>query len=301
MIDHDRLFKKLLTTFFREFMEAFFPEAHQYINYSHLEFLSEELFTDVTMGEKKYIDILVKTRLQNEEGFVLIHVEPQAYKEADFNRRMFNYFARLHQKYNMKVLPVAVLAHNIKKAEPDTYEVEFPFFEVLRFRFMQLHLKRLSWKEYLQKDNPAVAALLSRMNYGKEERLKMKLEFFRMLMRMRLDPARMQLLVGFFETYVQLTSGEEELFNIELVKELQLEEVKKMAEILTSWHKRGIEEGWANSICKLMNKKFGTDASVYYDAIKKITDENELDKIFDTVFKAESIDEVRIAIEKIND
>jgi len=59
-IDHDRLFKELLTNFFREFMEAFFPQADRLLDYSYLEFLTQEVFTDVTAGEKKYIDILVK-------------------------------------------------------------------------------------------------------------------------------------------------------------------------------------------------------------------------------------------------
>ncbi|WP_338835715.1 hypothetical protein [Neomoorella thermoacetica] len=40
-IDHDRLFKELLTTFFREFMELFFPEAHALIDYSDTRFLTQ--------------------------------------------------------------------------------------------------------------------------------------------------------------------------------------------------------------------------------------------------------------------
>ncbi len=30
-IDHDRLFKELLTTFFVEFVEAFLPDVHAYL------------------------------------------------------------------------------------------------------------------------------------------------------------------------------------------------------------------------------------------------------------------------------
>src|SRR5690554_3729997 len=94
-VDHDRLFKELLTSFFQEFMKAFFPEADRMLDYSSLEFLTQEILTDLTAGEKKYIDILVKTRLQGEKGFVLVHVEPQAKKDKGFPRRMFRYYARL--------------------------------------------------------------------------------------------------------------------------------------------------------------------------------------------------------------
>ncbi|HBT47956.1 MAG TPA: transposase, partial [Peptococcaceae bacterium] len=87
-VDHDRLFKELLTTFFREFMELFFPEAHALIDYSDTRFLSQELITDITAGEKHYVDILAEVKVKGEDGYVLVHIEPQAYRQADFARRM---------------------------------------------------------------------------------------------------------------------------------------------------------------------------------------------------------------------
>ncbi|RJX23197.1 MAG: hypothetical protein C4554_11630 [Dethiobacter sp.] len=108
---------------------------------------------------------------------------------------------------------------------------------------MQLHLKRLSWRDFLKYDNPTVAALLSHMDYNKEERLKLKLKFFKMLLRLKLDPARMQLLTGFFDSYIQLSPEEDEKVKNDLLRELPNKEVSQVTEILTSWHRRGIEEG----------------------------------------------------------
>ncbi|MEW5920426.1 MAG: Rpn family recombination-promoting nuclease/putative transposase [Bacillota bacterium] len=292
IINHDRLFKELLTNFFQEFMEAFSPEAGRMLDYSSLEFLSQEILTDVTAGEKKYIDILVKTRLLGEEGFVLVHVEPQARKQVGFAKRMFRYYARLFLKYNLRILPVAVLSHNTKKEEPNSFEIAFPFLKVLEFEFMQLHLKRHSWKDYLQKDNPAVAALMACMDYREEEKTRLKLEFFKVIMRLRLDPARMQLLIGFFESYVVLTPKEEEVVQQRLAEELSMEDVREMAEILTSYHLRGREEGRAEGLTALQStlikqgcKKLGT---ISPEAEKKILEtksipllENALEKIFD--------------------
>ena len=34
-VDHDRLFKELLETFFAEFIQLFFPEASRAIDFSH--------------------------------------------------------------------------------------------------------------------------------------------------------------------------------------------------------------------------------------------------------------------------
>ena len=120
-IDHDKLYKELIINFFKEFMDGFFPEASSYIDYNYLEFLQQDTVVDVRQKEKKVIDILVKTKLRGEEGYVLVHVEPQAQKQGSFNERMFRYFCNLYLKHDMKILPVAVLAHDIKKEEPDSY------------------------------------------------------------------------------------------------------------------------------------------------------------------------------------
>ncbi len=157
-LDHDRLFKELLTTFFQEFMEAFFPEADRMLDYSYLEFLTQEVFTDVTIGEKKYIDILVKTRLSGEEGFVLVHIEPQASKKKNFARRMFRYYAMLFLKHDMRILPVAVLSHKTKKEEPSSFAISFPFHKVLDFNFFQLHLNakigETTWSKAIPQQQP---------------------------------------------------------------------------------------------------------------------------------------------------
>ena len=49
-IDHDRIFKELLTTFFVEFVEAFLPDVAAYLEPESLVFLDKEVFTDITEG-----------------------------------------------------------------------------------------------------------------------------------------------------------------------------------------------------------------------------------------------------------
>ena len=78
LMDHDRLFKELLTTFFVEFIDLFFPELAAYLDRDSIEFLDKEVFTDVTHGEKHEADIVAKARFRGKELGFLIHVEPQA-------------------------------------------------------------------------------------------------------------------------------------------------------------------------------------------------------------------------------
>lgn len=68
-IDHDRLFKELLWAFFLEFLELFFPKIAEMIERDSIEFLSQELYTDILEGDKFLADIIVKVRFKAETLF----------------------------------------------------------------------------------------------------------------------------------------------------------------------------------------------------------------------------------------
>jgi hypothetical protein len=88
-VDHDRLFKELLTTFFFEFLDLFFPELAAQIDSESIEFLSQELFPDLLDGAEYRADILVKSRFRGQDACFLIHVEHQSDAPATFPRRFF--------------------------------------------------------------------------------------------------------------------------------------------------------------------------------------------------------------------
>ena len=46
-IDHDQIFKNLIEAVFREFMQLFFASIAELIDFSCVEFLRKEYFTDV--------------------------------------------------------------------------------------------------------------------------------------------------------------------------------------------------------------------------------------------------------------
>ncbi len=127
-IDHDANFKRLLTTFFHEFVALFLPEVSAYLDpTTPVEFLDKEIFTDLTSGERREVDLIAKVRFRDQDAFFLIHVENQASTRPNFPRRMFRYFAWLHEKYDLPVYPIALLSYDApQRPEPDQYQVAFP-------------------------------------------------------------------------------------------------------------------------------------------------------------------------------
>lgn len=241
-IDHDRLFKELLQTFFEEFVLLFFPDMHEHIDFNHLSFLSEELFTDVTAGEKYRVDLLVETKFKGKDGLIIVHVENQAYVQSSFPERMFLYFSRLFEKYRTPIIPIAVFSYDAIRDEPSSFTLSFPFGDVLDFHFFHVELRKQNWRQFIRTDNPVAAALLSKMGYTESERVELKKQFLRMLVRLELDEARQRLLMGFFETYVKLSDEEEQQLRSE-VEQMETKEKERVLELIISYEQKGKIQG----------------------------------------------------------
>ncbi|WP_199794657.1 Rpn family recombination-promoting nuclease/putative transposase [Lentibacillus sp. Marseille-P4043] len=236
---HDQLFKQLIHTFFEEFLAAYFPEVHRNIDFQSIKPFSEEVHTDLLEGSTRRLDIVIETKLKGTDTIIIVHVEPQSTTQTDFHDRMFRYFSLLYNKYRKPIIPIAVFSYD-ESWEKDEYTMRFPFFHVLTFNYMTLHLQKKNWRDYIQSDNPVAAALLSKMGFSNEERIQVKIEFLKMMARMELDPARQRLIYGVFETYLKLNKGEEE----ELMKEIkQMDDAEKILELPISYEERGIEKG----------------------------------------------------------
>ncbi len=101
---------------------------------------------------------------------------------------------------------------------------------------------QVSWRDYIRSDNPAVAALLSSMGYNEGEKIQLKLEFLRMLMRLELDPAKLELLNVFFDAYLPMTPEEERQVWRE-VEAMSSKEENKIMEWKTHFQRYAMEEG----------------------------------------------------------
>lgn len=252
-MDHDRLFKELLTTFFVEFLELFSPDLVRDLDRHSTEFLDKEVFTDVTQGERHEVDLVVKARFRDEPSFFLIHVENQAQPHTNFARRMFRYFARLHEQHGMPVYPVALFSYDQpQRAESDEYRVEFSDLQVLTFRFRVVQLNRLDWRNFVERTNPIAAALMAKMKMEPTDRPAVKLACLALLAKLQLDPARRALISGFVDTYLRLTMDEEKLFQEKIAK-VEPKQREQVMEIVTSW----MEAGERGLVLRQLRKRFG--------------------------------------------
>lgn len=213
MIDHDRLFKELISTFFVEFIDLFFPQIIAYLDESSVKFLDKEIFSDVTEGERYETDLIAQVKFKNQPSFFLIHVEAQSSSQRNFNKRMFSYFARLHEKFALPIYPIVIFSYDYpQKVAENQYKVEFPDFKVLEFNYRVVQLNQFNWRDFINQTNPIASALMAKMKIAEEDRPKVKAQCLRLLVTLKLDPARMQLISGFIDTYLTLNPIEENIF-----------------------------------------------------------------------------------------
>jgi len=246
-VPHDEAFKKLLQTFFREFIELFFPELDKLLDYRDAKFLMQELLVDVVGESARTLDLLFETRYKAEDAVVLIHLEPNAYREPAFAERMYIYYSRLYERHRHShrfIIPIAVIAADDGWDAPDEFVISFPLGEIIRFRYFKLNLRKLNWRKFIDSGNPVAAALLAKMGYNRGERRELRTAYLRMLFRLKdkQNDAKMALIMSVADLYFKPIEEEDRSILKEFRDNREMEE-EAIMELMPAWKRWGLEEG----------------------------------------------------------
>src|SRR5699024_11779931 len=89
------------------------------------------------------------------------------------------------------------------------------------------------------------------MGYKEEEKIQVKKEFLRLLVKMELDPARTRFIHDFFEQYLKLNEEEEAI----LMKEIsQLDNAHEFTKLPNSWEEKGKKEGKKEVVLEMLKE-----------------------------------------------
>lgn len=156
---------------------------------------------------------------------------------------MFTYFARLHEKYALPVYPIVIYSHDSPQTPaPNTYRIDFPNKRVLEFNYQVIQLNQLKWQDFVNQRNPVASALMAKMQMDVQERPTVKLMSLQLLVNLGLNPAQIQLISGFIDTYLDLNTQEERIFQAQLAN-IEPKEEERVMQIVTSWMRQGIQQG----------------------------------------------------------
>lgn len=116
------------------------------------------------------------------------------------------------------------------------------------------------------------------MGYTEIERVQVKKEFLWMLVKMEINPAKMELINGFFETYLTLNESEEKEL-MEEIKQLDREESEQILKLPNSWVEKGKKEGELEGIRKVALNMLKEGSSIEFIVRVTNLDYSEIEEI----------------------
>jgi hypothetical protein len=268
MADHDQIFKQLLQTFFAEFIRLFFAEWADRFDFSKVDFLQGEMFTDVPEGERRTVDVLARLPVrQGIEGtrpgqatswLALVHVEIEAAdRVAPLRPRMFDYYCMLRKRYLMPVLPIALyLRVGLDGVGWDIFEEYFWEQRLVYFRYAYIGLPALDGAEFIGGENILGVALAALMRVPPERRAELKAASLKRVEQSNEDDARKHLLGNIIQTYRLLDEEQQTAFD----RLMSREEYSGVAAMITTWadleREKGRMDAKRNLVQTLLKKRY---------------------------------------------
>jgi hypothetical protein len=296
--DYDSPWKEALDAYFEAFLALLFPRVHGQIGWSRgYESLDKEFQQVVREAEvgRRYVDKLVKVWTKDGvECWVLIHVEVQTTRDADFPQRMYVYNYRVFNRYNRPVASLAVLAD-----DPDWRPSEFRnrlFGCEAGIRFPAVKLLDFAAHEAVLEasTNPfakvVLAHLKARQTRGDTAtRHAWKLRLVRGLYEHGFSPKDVRELFRIIDWIMELPPALNSVFRQEVD---QIQQERRMPYV-TSIERFGRCMGLRKGIETALRIRFGEEGLRLMPEIQEIHEEEKLEAILKALETAASPDEVR--------
>jgi hypothetical protein len=253
------------------------------------------------------------SRKDQEEAFVLVHVEIQGKYEQDFERRMYEYHALISHRYGKRVVSLAVLTDENGNWRPTEHHYKLWGCELLfKFPVVKLIDYREQWEALEKSDNPFAMVVMVHLKTletrGKDEDRKYwKLRFIRYMFERGFTKDVIPGIFLFIDWLMKLPFVLEQEFK----RELQTVEHSYTMPYITSWERAGIEqgkvigmqqgiqqgkkegclEGKVGTLLTLLHHKFGSVPQVFVEKVNE-AELAQINRWTKLVLDAEKIEDV---------
>lgn len=174
-------------------------------------------------------------------------------KEEDFSERMLFYYMDIWREYRKKIFAMALFIDDVVEWRipiSDTFHMEF-IGTSITYKYHLRKSKTYNYRDYLDNDNPITAALMTRMDFGRDSRALVKAEALKKLKKYHLNPLQEEILRNFIDRLLFLSDNEEQEFKEIIYKE---DKFKEVGEMLTTWEEKAMEKGELNKSINIAKK-----------------------------------------------
>ncbi|MBT4836419.1 MAG: hypothetical protein HON94_03640 [Methylococcales bacterium] len=295
--DYDSPWKQAIEKFFPDFMNFFFPDINNDIDWSKgYEFLDKDLkriTRDAEIGNR-YADKLVKVWLKNGDTiWVLIHIEVQSSRVSNFSERIYVYRHRIWEQYNVEVASLVILCDDEKSYRPNQYKKAIWGCE-LSFKFPIIKLLDYvrDWAKIESNNNPfaiiVMAQLKAKLLKDDLERKDWKFSLTKRLYERNYSKQDILELYTFIDWILALPENLEKKF----LRELSEFEKEKAMQYVTSAERFGRQDGIQIGLLQSSREaaiealEINLDISAPKDLIIQVNQETDLAKLKEMLRKA---------------
>jgi hypothetical protein len=166
--NYDESWKEALSEYFDSFLDFFFSPIYQQIDWTKIpQALDKELqqITASSDTEKCIADKLYQVwLLDQQEIWILIHIEIQSQYDRDFSQRMYIYNYRAFDLYQKPVVSLAILGDERVNWRPNRYEFKFGGYELmLKFPMVKLLDYESRWEDLVLSTNPFAMIVMAHL------------------------------------------------------------------------------------------------------------------------------------------
>lgn len=273
------------------FLKFFYPKIYERIDWQKPPIsLDKELEKITASSETKNrrADKLYKVwLLDNQEVWLLIHIEVQSQDDQEFPERMFIYNYRAYDLYGRPVVSLAILGDERKNWRPNYYEYGLEGSRV-RIDFLMVKLLDYQWEQLEESENPLAVVVMAHLKTKATTRNSIlreqwKWNLSRLLYQKGYNRKQVEDLYKVID--LMMTLPEELQLSFE-EKLTQYQEEMKMP-LLTNIERRALEQGTKTGaksssqkhIINLLQKRFGELPETLVESINQIEDISQLDQL----------------------
>ena len=185
--NYDEPWKEAIGDYFESFLSFFFPQVHQLIDWNKPpQSLDKELqqITASSNAGKRLADRLFQVwLLDNQQLWILVHIEVQSQYESDFAQRMYIYNYRAFDLYEKPVISLAVLGDERPSWRPDSYGYGWGGCELsLKFPVVKLLDYQNQWSDLEANSNPFAVLVMAHLALHKTQSLALELLYHLLLL-----------------------------------------------------------------------------------------------------------------------
>ena len=309
--EFDAPWKEALDLFLEAFLRYCFPALHAQIDwrkpYRSLDAELQQIVREGELGEKRADKLFQVTLLTGEEIWLLIHIEVQSQRDPQFAWRMFVYYYRILDRYNQRIVSLAVLGDE----DPNWRPKEFTLREFgceLDFRFPTVKL--IDYRDRLAElevdSNPITLIVLAHLKSlltasEPEERRESKFELLRNLFERGYEATTIRELFRLIDWFLELPRELEQQLHQQITHYEEEREVPYVTSFERIAREQGRQEGrqerqeesFLEGFSAALELKFGAAGLEFVEELREIHDPAALSRVRKAILSTNSIDELR--------